>query len=391
MMAPLSHNGTRMPIAAPAIRRVLVIGGGIAGMTAATCLRRQGLEVDLVEIDPAWKVYGAGITITSPTLRALHRLGVLDEVKRRGATWDDGVLLTPDGRELGAVRWPSFAAGEPSSGGIMRSELHGILSRMTREAGVHVRLGVTTDAMEDGAEGVDVRFTDGSVGHYQLVVAADGVASAVRGRLFPDVAGPAYTGQAVYRIVVATPPGVSCGRFIPNGDRMIGCSLVSATHMYCFVLIPMPGDPRVAVADQPAHLHRAMEGFGDFVPGVRAQVLNSPVRETINYRPLAAMILPKPWYRGHVVLVGDAAHATTPHLASGAGMAIESGLVLAEEVARGGTVGEILQRYTDRRYDRCRTVVENSVRLGQMELRGESPLEHNRVADATIAELVSEP
>ena len=66
--------------------KVLIVGGGIGGMSCAISLRRAGISVDLVEIDPAWKIYGAGITITGPTLRALQTLGVLDEVKQHGAT-----------------------------------------------------------------------------------------------------------------------------------------------------------------------------------------------------------------------------------------------------------------------------------------------------------------
>ncbi|HEY5963708.1 MAG TPA: FAD-dependent monooxygenase, partial [Xanthobacteraceae bacterium] len=89
----------------------------------------------------------------------------------------------------------------------------------------------------------------------------------------------------------------------------------------------------------------------------------------INYRPLEKVIQPRPWHRGRAILVGDAAHATTPHLASGAGLAVEDALILAEFLASGIAVDEALTRFTARRYERCRMVVENSVRLGELEMR----------------------
>ena len=93
----------------------------------------------------------------------------------------------------------------------------------------------------------------------------------------------------------------------------------------------------------------------------------------INYRPLAAILQPKPWYNGRVVLLGDAVHATTPHLASGAGMAVESAIVLAEELARCDSVDAALLTYQDRRFDRCKDVIDSSVAIGQLQLEHGRP------------------
>jgi len=90
------------------------------------------------------------------------------------------------------------------------------------------------------------------------------------------------------------------------------------------------------------------------------------------YRPLEAVLLKDPWYRGRTLLIGDAAHATTPQLASGAGLAVEDGLVVAEELGRGPTVQAAFERFMRRRYERCRMVVENSLRLGALEVEGAS-------------------
>ena len=375
-----------------AIEKVLIVGGGMAGMSCAISLRRLGVAVDLVELDPDWKIYGAGITITAPTLRACQRLGILEAIKQRGATWQMGEVYTADGTLVGKVKWPAYDVGQPSAGGIMRPALHGILSSLTRQEGARVRLGVTVSDFNQTADQVTASFSDGTTGSYDLMVGADGIFSKVRARLLPDAPRPTFTGQSVYRIVCERPPGLMGSRFFPLGDRLLGCSLVSDTHMYLFLLLPMPGNPWIAPADQPQHLYDHMDGWTTgYITDIRARVRNSPIRETVNYRPLEALILPSPWYRGRVLLIGDAAHATTPHMASGAGMAIEDGIVLADELKTGGTLDATLARFMARRFERCRTVVENSLRLGEMEMRGESPVAHNQLVNDTIAVLTREP
>lgn len=95
--------------------------------------------------------------------------------------------------------------------------------------------------------------------------------------------------------------------------------------------------------------------------------------DQIVYRPIEAMLLPDPWYRDHVLLIGDAAHMPTPHLASGAGLAIEDAIVLAELLGPHTPVEEALQRFMERRFERCRMVVENSVQIGMWELNPHTP------------------
>ena len=109
--------------------RVLVVGGGIAGMSCAIQMRKAGLSVDLVEIDPNWRIYGAGITITGPTLRALRTLGVLEPVIAAGATWSGAKVHDKSGKLLEDVTFPALAEGLPATGGIMRPLLHQVLSQ----------------------------------------------------------------------------------------------------------------------------------------------------------------------------------------------------------------------------------------------------------------------
>ena len=87
-------------------------------------------------------------------------------------------------------------------------------------------------------------------------------------------------------------------------------------------------------------------------------------------------MLPRPWSVGRVVLIGDAVHATTPHLASGACIGIEDAIVLSEEIDRSADIAVALKAFEDRRWERCRMVVENSLRLAEIEITGGDQAEH---------------
>ena len=110
-------------------------------------------------------------------------------------------------------------------------------------------------------------------------------------------------------------------------------------------------------------------------------------RSQVNYRPLEWLLLPDPWYQGRVVLIGDAAHATTPHMASGAGIAAEDGLTLAQEIARHDDVAAALRAFMDRRFERARLVVENSVRIGEIEMAGGDSAQATRMLGSTMGQL----
>jgi 2-polyprenyl-6-methoxyphenol hydroxylase-like FAD-dependent oxidoreductase len=368
------------------IGKVLIVGGGVAGMACAIQLRRAGIAVDLIDIDPDWRSYGAGITVTGPTLRALRTLGVLEEVTRQGATWNHARVHNQAGELLQIMNLPPLAEGLPATGAVMRPLLHRILSAKTLELGTRVRLGITLSSLRDLGNQAEVTFNDDAVARYDLVVGADGIFSKLRAQVFPDAPIPTATGQVIYRIVAERPSGFECTHFFLGSDCKVGFNPVSSTHMYMFLLHRAPADPWIEATSQPQKLYEAMEGFGGFVPQVRETVRTTNAR-TVNYRQLEVLLVPAPWHRGRVVLIGDAAHATTPHLASGAGMAIEDGIVLAEEIAARATLDEALARFMARRFERCRLVIENSVELGRLEMNYGSPAVHAKLMTDTMETL----
>jgi 2-polyprenyl-6-methoxyphenol hydroxylase-like FAD-dependent oxidoreductase len=355
--------------------RTLIIGGGFSGMAAAIELRKTGTPVDLVEIDPGWRSYGAGITLGAATLRSFVQLGILDEFLKRGNVAEGGEFFTASGQKIADMSVPRLARPDvPPVGAILRPVLAEILANATRASGTNVRLGVIFSDIEDGPEGAKVTMTDGASATYDLVIAADGINSKVRSHLFPDAPSPRYTGQSVWRAILSRPPELKALKMWIGDKVKVGLNPVSPDKMYMFV-----------TEDRPTHEFIEPEAFAPKLKALLAQ-FTSPLVQAIAadlgphshivFRPLEGMLLPRPWSKGHVVLIGDAVHATTPHLGAGAGIGFEDAIVLADEIQKRDSLPDALRAFEDRRFERCRMVVENSLRLGEIEVTNGDHGEH---------------
>lgn len=350
------------------IGSALVVGGGIGGMAAAISLAERGVKVELIDLDPDWRVYGAGITITGATLRAYKRLGMVGDIAREGAIAPGSAVFTFFGRFLHDLDEPPLEEGLPATGGIMRPVLHHLMQDRVRAAGCKVRLGITVDELTNVEGGVDVVFSDGTSGTYDLVIGADSVRSRVRDLKFPHMGEPEYTGQGCWRISIAKPPTLEKGEMYFGHKYTVGITRCGVDAVYLWMLTPH--ERREKHFDDEELFTGMKERLADF-GGSAGWIRDNMTRDDwINYRPLAAKIQPRPWHDGRVVLLGDAVHATTPHLASGAGMAVESAIVLADELAAAGSAEEALLAYEDRRFERCRDIVESSIAIGAAQLAG---------------------
>jgi 2-polyprenyl-6-methoxyphenol hydroxylase-like FAD-dependent oxidoreductase len=371
-----------------AAHKILVIGGGFSGMAAAIQLRKQGCAVDVVEIDPGWRSYGAGISLGGATLRAFRTLGVLDAFLVQGFAADGVDLFTPAGQPIGSLPTPRLAGPDvPGGGGIMRPVLAKILADATRASGAHVRLGCSFTAIQQDADGVDVQFTDGSQQRYDLVIGADGLYSQVRTTLFPAAPQPLYSGQCVWRAVLPRPAEVQRTMMWLGPKVKTGLNAVSQEEMYLFVTEDRASNERLDAQQFPQMLADLLAPFpAPLMQSVRAQITADA---QIVYRPLESLLMPQPWYQNRVVLIGDTVHATTPHMASGACIGIEDAIVLADELAADTPLAAALDRFQARRWERCRMVVENSVRLGEIEISGGDKAEHGRIMRETLMALAA--
>ena len=366
--------------------KILVIGGGIGGLTAAIALRRRGFEVEVIEKDPDWTVYGVGIIQQSNVIRAMADLGLLEEYLEASFGFDHVEIYLPDGRRAARVPSLKLVEGRPANLGVSRPALHKVLGERTVAAGAKVRLGVTATALEDDGAGVTVRFSDGAEGRYNLVVGADGVHSETRRAILPDAPEPEFTGQSVWRYNFPRPAEVDCLRAY-DGPIGVGLVPLSASLMYMYVTTPEPGNPRYPrkglAAAMRAKLKDAPPGIAEYAPRITDD-------EGVVYKPEACILVEGDWHKGRVVLLGDAVHAATPHLGQGAGMAIEDGVALADELARAETPELAFKAYRDRRFERCALAVKMSRAICDAQL-GEGPPVDQAQLTARMFEIMARP
>jgi 2-polyprenyl-6-methoxyphenol hydroxylase-like FAD-dependent oxidoreductase len=366
------------------IRRVLVVGGGIGGLSAAIALRGVGVEVVLVERNPAWDVYGVGIIQPPNALRALDALGVAERCIAAGHGILGGRNHLADGTLLGEDDYPPADPRFPPMNGLTRPALHEILKSAALQRGIEVRVPVMVRELQELPDGVAVIFADGSSDVFDLVVGADGLHSRMRQLLFgPDVA-PRYTGQACFRYNLPRLEGLERIHVYISGEAgTAGFVPLSDELMYLLYITKWPEDELDIPAQDLADVLRArLEPFGGDIAAVRDQIVD-PAR--VVYRPVESILVPRPWYRGRALLTGDAAHGTSPHAGQGAAQAIEDGVVLAEEIARGGRVEEVLGRFMERRFERCKAVVELSGAIGAWEQHPDPSVDPTAIRNELMA------
>ena len=329
--------------------RVIIVGGGIAGLSAAIALRRTGNEVVLLERAPRVDPVGAGITLFANAMRALDRLGVGEAVAARGAAATRSAILTSDGREL--TRVPSDLLEGTIA--LHRADLQAELAAASGD----VRLGVEVTAVDQGEDGVVARSADGREERGDLLVGADGLSSVVR-RAIADVP-VRYAGYTAWRGVSSVP--VEAGRLTESwgvGERF-GLVDIGRGRTYWFATKNAPeGEP-----DEPGgrktELRRRFSGWHEPIAVVvDATDEGAILRNDVYYLDP----LPR-WSDRRVVLVGDAAHATTPGIGQGAAQAIEDAVVLADRLAGVDDVGAALDEYETIRRPRVEAVLEMSRRV----------------------------
>lgn len=335
------------------VKRILIVGGGIAGLTLATALHQQGFRPELIECSPAWHATGAGILLHANGMRMLQALGLSEAVEQAGAVvrrWgffdqQEEVLYDTDLEQLWGEVGPCI--------GITRPKLQHVL--LTGAAAVSCRLGTAVTSLTQDDQCVSVGFSDGLSSDYDLVVGADGIASTVRG-LTLGAASVGYTGLMDWRSLVPTRPrGVTNLMILLGEGCFFGLVPMGEGHAYGFGIV---GEPRFRDPLE-GRLERVRKRFADFGGPVQAYLAALSCDEQLHCGPIEWVELDQ-WHSGRVVLIGDAAHAGPPMMAQGGCMAMEDACVLAEVLCAAESVESALDTYVARRRPRADWVQQQS-------------------------------
>lgn len=342
--------------------RILIVGAGIAGLTLAAALERHGITPTIVEIADGLLTRGLGLLLTSNVFLALRRIRLDTTVSERGVVIEQQVQTDASETPNSYHDFRPFNARYAPNIGIARE---GLMTGLLSGVRAQIRHSNTIVSLDQSAGGVVVDFSDGTRGTYDLIVGADGINSAVRKLVFPEIES-SYRSFCAWRtlmdgsaraatLTIRVAPGLALGSF------SVGPNLI-----YAFILAHYPEPPSQSRNEHLERLKELARSFRGFVPsliqeqGDPTRVVFVPVREIDSV----------PYYRGRAVVIGDAAHAFPPQFAQGAAMAIEDASVLSEMLATSADVDLALKSYESkrrRRVDKVRGAVRHRAILQGME------------------------
>jgi 2-polyprenyl-6-methoxyphenol hydroxylase-like FAD-dependent oxidoreductase len=338
------------------IKTILVVGGGVAGLTTATALHRHGFTAELVERQQTWYALGAGFLVQGNGMRMLLSLGLAAGVEKAGAIVRRWHFCDQQGNVLSETDLEALWGDAGPCVGIERDKLQRAL--LPGVANVRCRLGTSVTLLAQDDRRVSVGFSDGSTSDYDLVVGADGIRSTVRA-LTLTTASPSYLGAMNWRSIAPIRPGGVTALQMHVGD---GCMFGLApgggerTYGFGYVIQPRLHDPLKG------RLERLRNRFATFGSRVQEYLASLERDDQVICSAMEWMELEK-WHTGRVVLVGDAAHASSPLMGQGGCMAMEDACVLAEELRAAATVESALARYASRRKSRIEWVQHQSMEV----------------------------
>lgn len=342
--------------------RVVIVGGGIGGLVLAIALRQRGIEAPVFEAAPELRAVGAGIWVPPNAMQVLARLGLAEAVAAEGARLERaelrdfraGLLQSADvGESARRFGWPTVA--------IHRGRLQRVL--LDRLGANVVQVGRECREVVARGDGAVVGFADGSEVEAGVVVGADGAWSRVREAVAPG-ARLRYSGQSSYRAVAPfrLPDGFGgVGWEVWGPGRRFGFSAIAEGEVYWYATLDAPAGERDASA---AETRRRLDAMAAPFPAPVPALIAATDAERMLRTDMYDLPAIPAWHRGPVVLLGDAAHATTPNLGQGGAQAMEDAWVLADRLATHARPEDALAAYQRIRERKARMVVDTSRRLG---------------------------
>jgi 2-polyprenyl-6-methoxyphenol hydroxylase-like FAD-dependent oxidoreductase len=353
-------------------RKALIIGAGIAGPVTAILLKRAGFEAAIYEAFPYSTGIGGGLQIAPNGMRVLAEIGLADDIKRGGSICESIDFHSQSGTPLGSVnRDMERRFGQPAVS-MRRAMLNEAIVDKAWTSCVEVHFEKRLARIEDRPDQpIIAHFTDGSSAEGDFLIGADGVHSAVRRHVLPDGPTPCDTGLLGF------------GGFVPRslldaagaGPRLsmtfgqIGffgygyCGPEANNGAMCWSTQPAHGIDAATfrAMDQAAlrqHLKRFHAGWHDPIP----QLIDT-LEEIIVTATLDVATLPT-WSRGRTLLIGDAAHATSPHAGQGASIALEDAYRLVCALRDEVEIGTVFQNFERERRPRAERLVALARRNG---------------------------
>jgi 2-polyprenyl-6-methoxyphenol hydroxylase-like FAD-dependent oxidoreductase len=345
-------------------KKFAIVGGGIGGLTLAIALQKKGFQVTVYENASEIKPLGAGLALAANAVKALAEIGISDEVLKAGKVLKYLRIKDTRGKILSETNSEAISRkfGIVNNFTIHRADLHRVLISLLNPGTLKLGKGCldfTTDS-----SGVTLQFDDGTTAHADCLIACDGIHSAIRKKLIPT-SYPRYAGYTCWRAVVDPAPSnvdmAETSETWGPGCRF-GIVPLSDNRLYWFACInAKEKDPAMRAMRVP-DLQQHFKNFYAPVGDILAQTQDHKLiwSDIADIKPIHQFAF------GKVVLLGDAAHATTPNMGQGACMAIEDAAILANCIENYSTPEETFIQYEKKRIERTTTIVNNSWKIGRV-------------------------
>ncbi|HOY05931.1 MAG TPA: FAD-dependent monooxygenase [Saprospiraceae bacterium] len=338
-----------------------ILGGGIAGLTTAIALQKIGIYAQVFEAAADIKPLGAGLLLAANAVQAYERLGIAQKIAQRGRSLPSFEILDERGRIITQADATEISRKYGLHNfAIHRADLHEAL--LAELSPWQITTGKRAIGFEKTDREITIRFQDGTSATTEHLIVADGIHSAIRRQLLPDSA-PRYAGYTCWRAVIdAGDLELSAATETWGTEGRFGIVPLEGNRIYWFACLnAAENDTRLShftVEDLQRH-------FGHYHTPV-AEILSKTKDADLIRNDIADL---KPLDRfafGNMVLIGDAAHATTPNLGQGACQAIEDAVVLADELKKTSEPAVAFRAFEQRRLKRTQYIVNNSRALGRV-------------------------
>ena len=356
-MAEVPESSASLP--AGFVGPILIVGGGIGGLTLAALLHRRGRECLVLERSARFAPAGAGLVLQPNAIRALRIGGIESAVGGRGAPLEQLQIRDQRGRLLSSVENSTFLANFfAGAAGFHRATLHAALLDLIPPSSIRLNAQVRSYGQTDADAYVELQTGERLLG--AAVVGADGLHSAIRRQMLND-GEPCYSGYTSWRGVTARGSLWPAGRTSEawgRGERF-GLVAIDGERVYWFATANVPPGGRDAGKSD------LLNRFGGWHDPIRAVIESTPedaiIRTDISDRDPV-----RRWCDGRIALLGDAAHPMTPNLGQGGGQAIEDAVVLDLVLSAQADCALAFKDYETRRTRRTEKVVEGARRFGRM-------------------------
>lgn len=349
---------------------ILIIGAGIGGLCAAIALQKQGFPVQVYEKAPKLKGLGAGLLLATNAMKALEAIGIVQDIEARGLELGSFQILNQGGQVLNAGVLGSQIKKKYgyASYSVHRADLQDTLISLLKPGTIHT--GKSCRRVSQTEEGVVVTFEDGSMVQGIGLIAADGIHSVIRQQQLPGV-DLRYSGYTCWRAIIDAGdldinPDFATETWGKNGR--FGIVPLSNNRIYWFATRNAPEADKTMAAWKVKDLQ---ENFSAYHEQIR-EVLRRTKDEDLLWNDIHDFKPIETYAFDRVVLIGDAAHATTPNMGQGACMAIEDAAVLLACLKTQESYIAAFEEFEARRLARNRWVVNTSYRIGSMGQLGNS-------------------